>query len=197
MTSISRQLSSNTGLLDARGTAQILTSLSARFTAVEFADFCTVAEEVTLRDQIVLVGKLDRLPREQRAALRPLFDAGVFVSFGEAFSIPELPMEGRQLRATEHAIEYGLTTASADDATFEARRILGGEAHFKIPATPLLRHLQHFGLVKRPLVENTVWDLAAQYKQLADRAQALRSRMQMLSGLPQISVPPIALRAIQ
>ena len=197
MKSRSGTLSCNTGLLDARGTAQILYSLSARFSAVEFADFCTVAEEVVLRDQIVLVGKLERLPKPLRLALQPLIDAKVFVSLNEAFSIPELPSDPRQLRATAHAIENGLTTATVEDATFEARRLLGGEAHFGIVATPLLRQLQHFGLVKRPTIENTVWDLACQYHKLTDVAREVRNRLQGFAALPQISVPPIALRAIQ
>lgn len=191
------QLSSNTGLLDARGTAQVLYSLSARFSAVEFADFCTIAEEIVLRDQIILVGKLDKLPKHLRLVLQPLIDAGVFVSLREAFSIPDLPTDPRQLRATAFAIERGLTTATVDDATYEARRLLGGEAHFGVVATPLLRQLQHFGLVRRPCVENTVWDLAAQYHKLSDAAYALRRHLQSIADLPQISIPPIALLAIQ
>ncbi len=150
-----RSDSSNLGLLDARGTAQILNSLSARFSAVEFADFCTVAEELVLRDQIIVVGKLGKLPRHLRLTLQPLLDAGVLVSPGEAFCVPELPSDPRQLRATARAIERGLTTATIEDATYEARRLLGGEAHFGVVATPLLRQLQHFGLVRRPCVENT------------------------------------------
>lgn len=191
------QLNSNIGLLDARGTAQIFYSLSAQFSAVEFADFCTVAEEIVLRDQIVLVGKFDRLPRHLRRVLQPLLDAGVFISSHEAFSIPDLPADPKQLKATAWAIESGLTTTTVADATFEARRMLGGEAHFGVVATPLLRQLQHFGLVRRPCVENTVWDLATQYHKLASAASDLRRRMQSLADLPQISVPPIALMAIQ
>lgn len=187
----------NTGLFDARGTAQIINSLSTHFSAAEFADFCTVAEEVVLRDHIVLVGKLDKLPRHLRRSLQPLLDEGVLVSPGEPFQIPELPSDPHQLRATAFAIEKGLTTASVDDATYEARRILGGEAHFGLAATPLLRHLQHFGLVQRPSVENTVWDLAAQYRQISNKVQDLRRFLQAGAGLRQIAVPPIALVALQ
>ena len=187
----------NTGLLDARGTAQILHSLSARYSAVEFADFCTVVEEIIIRDGIVVVGKLDRLHKHLRLALEPLFDAGVFIRPGEAFHTPDLPSDPRQLRASALAIERGLTTATVEDATFEARRLLGGEAHYGVVATPLLRQLQHFGLVRRPAVENTVWDLAAQYHKLSMDALALRSHFQSCAGLPQISLPPVALRAIQ
>lgn len=191
------RFSSNTGLLDARGTAQILCSLSARFSAVEFADFCTIAEQVVLRDQIIIVGKRDRLSRAQALALKPFFDAGVFISLDEAFRIPELASDPRQLRATITAIERGLTTASVEDATFEARRLLGGEAYYGIPATPLLRQLQHFGLVRRPIIENTVWDLAAQYRRLSDIAAEIRRHYQSMASLPQVAIPPIALRAIQ
>lgn len=191
------RFSSNTGLLDGRGTGQILSSLSARFSAVEFADFCTVSEEIVLRDQVLIVGKLDKLPRPLRLALRPLFDAKVFFSLAEAFHVPELPSDLRQLNATVWAIERGFTTTSAQDATYEARRLLGGEAHFGIPATPLLRQLQHFGLVQRPCIENTVWDLAAQYHRLAGRAEGVRRHLQSVAALPHVSLPPIALRAMQ
>jgi hypothetical protein len=188
---------SNIGLLDARGTAQILYSLSARYSAVEFADFCTVAEELVIRDAIVAVGQVEKFPKHLRVVLRPLFDAGIFINPEEAFQVPDLPSDPRQLRASALAIERGLTTATVDDATFEARRLLGGEAHYGIVATPLLRQLQHFGLVRRPAIENTVWDLASQYRKLSMDALALRSRFQSCAGLPQISLPPVALRAIQ
>ncbi|MBY0561971.1 hypothetical protein [Hyphomicrobium sp.] len=197
MGTLKHRFSSNTGLLDARGTAQVLCSLSARFSAVEFADYCTIAEQVVLRDQIIIVGKRDRLSRAQALALKPFFDAGIFVSLDEAFKIPELASDPRQLRATISAIERGLTTATVEDATFEARRVLGGEAHFGIPATPLLRQLQHFGLVRRPCIENTVWDLAAQYRRLSDIAAEIRRHYQAMAALPQVAIPPIALRAIQ
>ena len=190
-------LSPNTGLFDARGTAQVLCSLSARFSAVEFADFCSIAEEIVLRDQILLVGKFDKLPKPMRLALQPLLDAGVFVSPREAFAVPELPTDPRQLRASALAVERGLTTATVADATYEASRLLGAEAHFGVAATPLLRQLQHFGLVQRPVVENTMWDLAAQYKRMTDVATEHRRRLQAYAALPQISVPPIALQAIQ
>ena len=121
----------------------------------------------------------------------------MFIRPGEAFHTPDLPSDPRQLRASALAIERGLTTATVEDATFEARRLLGGEAHYGVVATPLLRQLQHFGLVRRPAVENTVWDLAAQYHKLSMDALALRSHFQSCAGLPQISLPPVALRAIQ
>ncbi len=197
MAYLSHRFNSNTGLLDARGTAQILHSLSARFSAVEFADFCTICEEIVLRDQILIVGKLEKLPRHLKQALRPLFDEKVFFSVPEAFHIPELPSDSRQLKATELAIDRGLTTATVADATYEASRLLGGEAHFGVVATPLLRQLQHFGLVQRPCIENTVWDLAAQYHKLAELAGDVRRYLQSMAYLPQISLPPIALRAIQ
>lgn len=197
MANFFQQFGPNTALLDARGTAQILHNLSLRFTAVEFADFCTVAEEIVLRDQIMLVGKLQKLPRHLYLALKPLLDAGVFVPVTEPFSVPELPTDPRQLRATKMAIERGLTSATLEDAAFEAARLMGGEARYGVVATPLLRQLQHFGLVRRPCVENTIWDLAAQYRVLSEAATNSRRRLQSCANLPQISVPPIALRAIQ
>lgn len=193
----SARFNSNTGLLDARGTAQILYNLSSHFTAVEFADFCSIAEEIVLRDQIILVGNLDKLPRHLKLQLKSFLDDGVFVSPGEAFPIPDLPSDPRQLCASADAIECGLTSASIDDATFEARRLLGGEAYFGVVATPLLRQLQHFGLVRRPSVENGVWDLAAQYRKLSEAAIEIRRDQQLRSELPYVSVPPIALLALQ
>jgi hypothetical protein len=120
----------------------------------------------------------------------------LFIRPDEAFHVPDLPSDPRQLRASALAIERGLTTATVEDATFEARRLLGGEAHYGVVATPLLRQLQHFGLVRRPAIENTVWDLAAQYHKLSMDALSVRSHFQSCAGLPQISLPPVALRAI-
>lgn len=190
-------LSSNTGLLDGRGVGQVLTSLASKFTAVEFADLCSIAEEIVLRDQIVIVGDIAKFLKSHRLALQPLLDAKVFVLPNQRFRLPQLPNDPRLLRASAAAIETGLTTSSVADATFEARRLLGAEAHFGIAGTPLLRQLQHFGLVKRPLIENTVWDLAAQYRRVSEAALEQRFRTTQLQALPFVSIPPIALQAIK
>lgn len=186
----------NIGLLDARGTAQVLHTLSATFKAVEFADWCTISEEIVLRDYILLVGKFDKLPRHLKLALRPYVAAGIFRPLREAFSIPELPSDIAQLKATLTAISQGLTATTAEDATFEARRVLGAEAHTGIAATPLLRQMQHFGLVRRPGIETMIWDLAAQYRSLSDALLDVRTRFQRLADLPTISIPPIALLGV-
>ncbi len=195
--SIQGRFGANVGLIDARGTAQILRSLSCQFTAAEFADFCTVAEEIVLRDHIVVVGKLEQLPRPLHLALQPLFSDGLIVTPGEAFRIPELQSDSQRLSAVASAIKLGLTTTTVEDATYEARRLLGGEAHYGVVATPLLRQLQHFGIIRRPRIENTVWDLVAQYGKISNAAQDVRRRLQHAGDLPHISIPPIALTAIQ
>lgn len=193
----SLQFSSNTGLLDARSVAQILHSLSSRFSAVEFADFCTIAEQIVLRDQIIIVGQIDKFPAHLRLVLKPLLDANVFVSPGIRFPVPQLSADPRQLQATRAAIARNLTTATIEDATFEARRVLGAEAHFGVAATPLLRQLQHFGLVRRTCFEHSVWDVSSQYQRLSEFVFELRRRIQAAAELPQVSIPPIALQAIQ
>jgi hypothetical protein len=187
---------SNVGLLDARGTAQVLYTLSIRFRAVEFADWCTIAEEIVLRDYIILVGKLDRLPRHLQLVLEPYIQAGIFRPLREAFSVPRLPADPIRLQATQDAITQGLTETTAEDATFEASRLLGAEARTGAPATQLLRHMQHFGLVRRPKVETMIWDLAGQYRKLSDALLDVRRRYRQFAGLPTISIPPIALLGV-
>src|SRR5262245_59441692 len=130
----------NVGLFDARGVGQILHTLGSRFRAVEFADWCTIGEELVLRDSILLTGKIDRFPRHLRLALRPYLDSGVFKPLRQAFDVPKLAEDGPRVAATRSALEKGLTATTPEDATFEASRVLGAEAHTGIGATPLLRH---------------------------------------------------------
>lgn len=190
-------MSVNTGLLDARGTAQILYTLTCRFRAVEFADYCSIAEEIVLRDTILLAGKVDKLPRHLQSVLKPLIDEGIFVPLRQSYSIPSLIDDIDFLDATQLAIAQGLTEATPQDATYEASRLLGAEAATGLVATPLLRQLQHYGIVRRPYLENTVWDLASQYRRVSEAAGALRQRHRYFPALPMISIPPIALVAIQ
>jgi hypothetical protein len=191
------ELGPNIGLLDARGTGQILHTLSYKFRAIEFADFCTIAEEIVLRDSILLIGKFDKLPRPLRGFLQPLVNEGVFTVHRTPFSVPHLPEDRVRLEVTARAVNSGLTDATSTDASFEARRLLGAEASTGFVATPLLRQLQHFGLVQRPRFEHTVWDLASQYRKLSNAALDFRRRYNQFSGVPSIRIPPIALLAIQ
>ena len=186
----------NVGLIDGRGCGQILYTLGARFHAVEFADWCTIAEEIVLRDHILISGKVDKFPRHLRLTLQPYIETGIFRPLKTAHDTVDLPRDERQLRATKLAIEQGLTAATSEDANYEVSRVLGAERFTCIPATPLLRQLQHFGMVRRPQVETMVWDLATEYRNLAEAARGQRQRYQQLANLPEVSIPPIALLAI-
>ena len=185
----------NCGLMDARGLAQTMYVLGSGFRAVEFADACTMFEEMVLRERIVLSGKLSMFPRHLQETLRPFLADGIFIPLGCACPLPELGT-GRALKNSRMIIEAGLTATTLEDARYEVRRVLGAEEVTGTTATPLLRNLQHYDAVRRSLIETAVWDLAAQYRELADLVRSVRARLQRMSGLPVISFPPIALLAI-
>lgn len=191
-------LEPNIGLLDASGTAKIFHNLSHRFYAVEFADLCTIAEEIVLRDKIIIVATWGTLPSYLLDKLKPFIDAKVFIPYQERFTLPALPSAATPIiAASDYAIRQRLTSATTNDVDFEMRRILGAEEHTGYAATPLLRQLHYFGLMQKPQLENTICDLAAQYRRISDLAERIRYEQQSFARMPFISLPPIALEALQ
>lgn len=186
----------NVGLADGRGIACTLDTLSSQFRAVEFADLCTLIEEIVLREHIVLTGRPDRFPAALQLALKPFVDAGVFLSFGKQHPIAKLPYDENQLLASARVLSMGLSVVTPDDARYEVSRLLGAEEVSGGTALPLLRNLQHFGLMQRPRFENFVWDLAGRYRTWSEAAQRYRDHHQKLAGLPVMGIPPIALEVI-
>ena len=61
----------NVGLADLSGVAKVFYHLRFRFYPVEFADLCTLIDEIILRDHIVLVSH-DGLPASRMSAVLPL-----------------------------------------------------------------------------------------------------------------------------
>ena len=186
----------NVGLMDGRGVAQTLHTLSINFRAVEFADLCTLIEEIVLHEKVFLSGQIERFPVHLRIALEPLLSTGIFIPLALPHRIPTLPVSRQLVQASAWAIDRCLTSATLKDAQFEVSRTLGAEGLTGIAATPLLRNLQHFGVMQRHRIENHVWDLAAQCRAIGDLLASIRSRYQSLASLPVISVPPIPLLAM-
>jgi hypothetical protein len=95
----------NVGLFDGRGIAETLYSLHGRFHAVEFADWCSLAEEIVLRDYILVSGKIDRPPS-------PAPDSGTgsgkqnLPSTRRVYDHVDLPHDYRRIAATQQAIAY-------------------------------------------------------------------------------------------
>lgn len=186
----------NVGLADGRGIASTLDTLSFRFRAVEFADLCTIIEEIVLRERIIITGQIDRFKPQHRQALAPLLDAGVLVPYGRPHPLAKLPYDENQLRASARVLGMGLSMVSPEDARFEVSRLLGAEQASGGIALPLLRNLQHYGLLQRPRFENHVWDLAGRYRTLSEVAQRYRDHHQRLKQLPTMGIPPLALEVI-
>jgi hypothetical protein len=184
--------SPNVGLADGRGVASTLETLLSRFRAVEFADLCTLIEEIVLRERIVLTGRIERFPAGLRAVLQPFFNAGVFTAYGRSHPIATLQYDANRVRASARALSMGLTMASPEDAQYEVSRLLGAEEFCGGVSLPLLRNLQHFGLMQRPRFENYVWDLAGRYRTISEAAQRIRDDYQRLSGVPVMGIPPFA-----
>lgn len=186
----------NVGLADGRGIASTLDTLSFRFRAVEFADLCTIIEEIVLRERIIITGQIDRFKPQFRQVLAPLLDAGVLVPYGRPHPLAKLPYNENQLRASVRVLGMGLSMVSPEDARFEVSRLLGAEQACGGIALPLLRNLQHYGLLQRPRFENQVWDLAGRYRTLSEVAQRYRDHHQRLKQLPTMGIPPLALSVI-
>ena len=154
----------NVGLADGRGIACTFDTLSTQFRAVEFADLCTLIEEIVLRERIVLTGRLERFPAALQQALKPFVEARVFLSFGRWHPVAKLDYDENRVRASARVLTMGLSMASPEDARYEVSRLLGAEEICGGVSLPLLRNLQHFGLMQRPRFENQVWDLAGRYR---------------------------------
>jgi len=194
----SADLPVNKGLLDARNTGRVFADLADAFYPVEFFDLCTIIEQIVLRDEIVLVGKFGRLPRDHVRALQPFIDDGVFKICVEAFPIGRDVATDTDLRMLAHQTGRArLTSGSLVDADYAVTRLLGAEIALKIPTTPLLQHLHNYQFFRRPILDNTACDIVARYSDLADRAQRLKELDFRRCALRPIPIPPIALQVIQ
>ena len=78
-----RQFPANVGLADLSGVAKVFYHLRYGFYPVEFADLCTLIDEIILREHIILVGKLETTPPQYLDAIAQLRQAGVFQLLAE------------------------------------------------------------------------------------------------------------------
>ena len=194
----SNELPLNKGLLDARNTGRTFADLQNQFYAADFFDLCTIIEQIVLRDEIVLVGKYDRLPRPHVQALRPFVDAGVFRICIDAFVVEKEIATNPELRIlAQQAVQSKLTSASLQDADYAVTRLLGAEISLRIPTTPLLQHLHNYQFVRRPILDNTVCDLFARYSNLSEQAQRVKVQDFQRVRLKPLPIPPIALYVLQ
>ena len=188
----------NVGLADLSGVAKIFYHLRYRFYPVEFADLCTIIDEIVLRDHIVLVGKTETTPKRYLDAIEPLIAADVFRLLAEPVRPQRVaPPSAPLLTAARAAAASGLTMADVADADLEVTRLLGAEAKLHLPATVLLRNLHNFGVNRRPKFEHTVVDLVQRNRRLAADARALHAEIQRhgppVRGFVHLDVPPVAL----
>ncbi|MBY0562435.1 hypothetical protein, partial [Hyphomicrobium sp.] len=192
----------NVGLADLSGVSKIFYHLRQRFYPVEFADLCTLIDEIVLRDHIVLVGKTETTPKHYLAAIQPLIDEGVFHVLTEPFRPVRTEASSTAMRAAAQAAGRDmLTAASIEDADLEVTRLLGAEAKFGRPATVLLRNLHNFGVNRRPKFEHGIIDLVHRNRRLADDARTLHTEIQRngvpARGLVKLDVPPLALNVLK
>ncbi len=188
----------NKGLLDARNTGRTFHDLSQKFFPVEFFDLCSIIEQMVLRDEIVLVGKFEKLHRSYVNALQPFIDAGVFKICVDAFYVekglatdPELRLLARQAQLS------GLTSTTLQDGDYAVTRLLGAEISLRIPTVPLLQHLHNYQFFRRPVLDNTVCDLASKYSYLSQRIQMLKEQDFKRLALKPLPIPPMALDVMQ
>jgi hypothetical protein len=192
----------NVGLADLSGVGKIFYALRYRFLPIEFADLCTLIDEIVLRDHIVLVGKRATTPQKYQDAIAQLVNAGVFRLQLESTAIQRIARPPQALIEASHAASVrGLTVATVIDADLEVTRLLGAEAQLKIPATVLLRNLHHFGVARRPRFEHAICDLVHRNKKLAEDAAYLHTEIQTygppLRGFIGVNVPPLAFSVLQ
>lgn len=192
----------NVGLADLSGVSKIFYHLRQRFYPVEFADLCTLIDEIVLREHIVLVGNVETTPGRYIKAIQPLIDAKVFQILAEPFRPIRTEISSAALLAAAQAAgRDGLTAAMVQDADLEVTRLLGAEAKFGRPATVLLRNLHNFGVNRRPKFEHGVIDLVQRNRRLADDARALHAEIQRngvpVRGFVHLDVPPLALAVLK
>ncbi|MGO9546793.1 MAG: hypothetical protein ACLPPF_18600 [Rhodomicrobium sp.] len=191
-------LASNVGLLDARATGRKFYCLRQSFLPVDFFDMCSIIEEICLREKIVLVGKWRLIPSDFKAAIQPFVDERVFQLVLEPTILKKMVApDAMIMSAASAANKKSLTSATTEDANLEVARLLGAEVSFKVPALPLLGHLQHFGQMRRPVIDHLVCDLAAQYQDVRELAEDAIWRHSQRNGLRHVSIPPIALEIIR
>jgi hypothetical protein len=188
----------NKGLLDAWNTGRMFYDLSQRFYPVEFFDLCTVIEQIVLRDEIVLVGKFDRLPRLYSQALKPFIDAGVFKICIDAVKIEKGLATDPELRIlAQQACRSGLTATSLQDGDYAVTRLLGAEITLRIPTTPLLQHLHNYQFFRRSVLDHTVCDVFSRYSDISARIQQVKAQDFRRARLKPLPIPPIALMVMQ
>jgi len=141
----------NVGLADLSGVSKVFYHLRYQFYPVEFADLCTLIDEIVLREHIILVGKEGTTPKRYIDAIQPMIDAGVFRILVEPFRpIRNEPSSAALRGAAQAARADFLTAATVEDADLEVTRLLGAEVRFGASATVLLRNLHNFGVNRRP-----------------------------------------------
>ena len=195
-------LSPNVGLADLSGVAKVFYHLRSRFYPVEFADLCTLIDEIVLRDHIILVGKTATTPRQYLDAISQLTDAGVFQYLAEPVTPQRLARQSAELiAAADAASQRGLTKATVEDAELEITRLLGAEVKLRRPATILMRNLHNFGVSRRPKFEHSIVDLVSKNQQLARDARRLHAEI-LRNGPPRrgfvhVDAPPLSLAVLK
>ena len=187
----------NIGLLDALGTCEIFHSLSTRFYAVEFIDLCTVAEEIVLRDKILIAGKWQLIPKNKKRSIEVFVNAGVFVPISEPFKTIQPPIQSENYTDSfQNMIQNEVTNTSLKNTLYESSRILGAEEHYNSAGIPLLRQGQYYGIMRKAPFEHTFCDLVSNVRHSNELVNQIRVRYKAKTNMPSVTIPPIALTAI-
>jgi hypothetical protein len=127
--------------------------------------------------------------------LKPLVAAGVLVE--EPGYASPLSIGDRPERCKDH-LSGSSSSLLHEDAWFETGRLLGGERAYKCSALPMLRQRFFYEKYGNTKEEHSVWNLAGQYKSIADALTKLReSTCVGLRSYALAPIPPIALLLLE
>ncbi len=188
----------NAVCIDTSALAKTAFSLSKKFTLIEFLDFCTVIEQLVLRDAILLTGSAYSAQIPMLNRIQPWLKSKAIITAQEKPNPIHVKDTSNSDVFDRHADIVDHDKTSVTDAKYETGRLLAAQVFFKRPALPLVRNYMTFDQVAQPRINQLAFDFISVYGEQTD----LIHNMKVLANrrVPnylQINFPPIAIEILK
>lgn len=194
----------NEALVDYSGIGKTVNDLLARFSILQFLDFCSLVEGIVLYDRLIMVGGInsvvggpnDNVEDRWNEGLKTFLDENVIVKEKQRsrpLNIGNKPERNQINRDSSYKLGFTLV-----DAWYETGRLLGAEKLYRKPSLPLLRQKPFYEKSAHVIEDHSVCDLFGKYCNLKDVLSKIR-KSSILPTVQYISVPipPLPLLVIQ
>lgn len=192
------KLPNNSVCIDTSALAKTAFSLSQKFSLVEFIDFCSLIEQLVLRDALILTGSANAVQKCMLERIQPWLKSGAIILAHEKPRPVKLPNLEKVNLLGAHPDFADHDKTRQNDARYETSRLIAAQECFQRPAMPLVRNYRDFDEYVKPDICQMAFNLAAKYEEQVQQIHNFKIHInQHVPNYTQIQFPPIAIQILK